>query len=83
MFAVLQVSMMQVCLTAMKGQTVQELTKKENPNIFKQEFQIVTHFPITSKIECFTDRKTLKLQMLQARNNISGRFAENIQSLVS
>ena len=36
---------MQVRLTAMKGQKVQELTKKENPNIFKQAFQIVTQFP--------------------------------------
>ena len=36
---------MQVRLTAMKGQKVQELTKKENPNIFEQAFQIVTQFP--------------------------------------
>ena len=36
---------MQVSLTAMKGQKVQELTKKENPNIFEQAFQIVTQFP--------------------------------------
>ncbi len=36
---------MQVLLTAMKGQKVQELTKKENSNIFEQAFQIVTQFP--------------------------------------
>jgi len=31
-------------------------------------------------MECYTDRKTLNLQMLQARNNISGRFTENTLS---
>ena len=36
---------MQVCLTAMKGQKVKELTKKEHPNIFEQALQIVTQFP--------------------------------------
>jgi hypothetical protein len=32
-------------LTAMKSQKVQELSKKENPNIFKKEFQIATPHP--------------------------------------
>ena len=49
----------------MKGQKVQELTKKKNPNIFDQAFQIVTQFFITSKMEGYTDGKTLNLQMLQ------------------
>ena len=33
-------------------------------------------------MECYTGRKTLNLQMLQARNNISGRFTENTPSPV-
>ena len=44
-FSIQQFTIMQVWLTAMKGQKVQELIKKENPNIFEQAFQILTQFP--------------------------------------
>ena len=40
-----ELSVMQVRLTAMKSQKVQELAKKENPNIFKEQFQIATPQP--------------------------------------
>ena len=40
-----ELSVMQVRLTAMKSQKVQELAKKENPNIFKEQFQIATPHP--------------------------------------
>ncbi len=74
---------MQVWLTAMKDQKVQESSREENLIFFENSFLIAKQFSLKHpEWNIMQLRKLLNQQILLTRDNLSGRYTETTQSLV-